>query len=440
MKKFRRCPLGLAVGLALLTVDIPFTGLLGQETGARSQGREPLRPFLGKGVGELQNNRGRSGIFGSPSLAPVGHTTRDVPTVPYLHFEAENLFLSESRAGTVSHLGVTKDGYLTHGEIRREEEASIPFGGPVSPDGTPGQIRGSFRIQQDGTLLNRLYILVDGELEPGQVIRYSRFGSSPLPGGPGGAEAHPTPLTVWYLGHCGSAVKVGSNLLVFDYLSERGTPPADPHAGGLEDGFIDPADLEGSRVFVFVTHAHSDHYDPGILDWAEVVEGIQYFFGWEAGSQPNHHYLVGPRATVAVDGLQVYTINSHHSGVPEVAYLVHVDGRWVYHNGDYRQDYIPDFEYLATLTEHLDLVFHVGLTDEKWQYTHQGYYLMEHFNPDAFLPMHFGGNEEEMALFPSVMAERGYDTPILLPGRRGDRWEIGGPLPESIRRWRRLRF
>ena len=236
----------------------------------------------------------------------------------------------------------------------------------------------------------------------------------------------PTPLTVWYLGHCGFAVRVGSKLLVFDYLSERGTPAADPAAGGLEDGTIQAADLEGLDVYVFVTHSHSDHYDPTILEWEEEVEGIDHFFGWKAGEDPDHHYMVGPRATANVNGIRIYTINSHHSGVPEVAYLVHVEDRWIYHNGDYRQDYIPDFEYLATLTDHMDLVFHAGLTNEEWQYTRQGHYLIEHFSPDAFFPIHNGGNEEEGLDFARVMADRGYDTFIPVPRRRGDRWEIGG--------------
>jgi L-ascorbate metabolism protein UlaG (beta-lactamase superfamily) len=274
-------------------------------------------------------------------------------------------------------------------------------------------------------LLFSTLALAAGGILPLQVPRERGFSTEMIPH-PAFAQEAPTPLTVWYLGHCGYAVRTGTKLLVFDYLSERGTPAADPRAGGLDDGIIEPADLDGHQVYVFVTHSHSDHWDPRILEWEPEVEDIEYVFGWAAGADPRHHYLVGPRATATLDDLEIYTINSHHSGVPEVAYLVHVDGHWVYHNGDYRQDYLPDFEYLGTLTHHMDLVFHVGLTDEQWQYTRQGYYLMEHFHPDAFFTMHFGGNEEEMADFPPVMADRGYDTNILVPGRRGDRWEIGG--------------
>jgi L-ascorbate metabolism protein UlaG (beta-lactamase superfamily) len=235
-------------------------------------------------------------------------------------------------------------------------------------------------------------------------------------------------LTVWYLGHCGFAVQVGTRLLVFDYQEEFGTLAVDEGAAGFADGQIEPKDLEGLQVHVFTTHSHSDHFDPVILSWEEEAEDITYFFGWEAGQNPLHHYMVGPRASAEVDGLQVYTINSHHSGVPEVAFLVHIEGAWIYHNGDYRQDYIPDFEYLATLTDHMDLVFHAGLHDEQWQYSHQVAYLLDHFLPDAFFPTHFGreSEKEKGDEFARVMAERGYETLIPVPERRGDRWHFGG--------------
>lgn len=53
-----------------------------------------------------------------------------------------------------------------------------------------------------------------------------------------------------------------------------------------------------------------------------------------AGDDSSHHYLVGPRAELKSGGLEIATINSHHSGVPEVAWLVKVDGIVLYHNGD----------------------------------------------------------------------------------------------------------
>ena len=244
-------------------------------------------------------------------------------------------------------------------------------------------------------------------------------------GTPGFQRSQPS-MTVWYLGHCGFAVQVGGKVLVFDYQEEYGTPNQNPEAGGLEDGTIEAEDLEGLEVYVFASHSHGDHYDPKILAWEEEVEDITYFFGWEAGTNPEHHYMMGPRETAAVGGIRVYTINSHHSGVPEVAFLVEVDGLWIYHNGDYRQDYIPDFRYLATLTDHMDLVFHGAVHEPGIQYTLQAEHLLKTFSPRAFFPTHYGGREDEMEEFARVMASRGHATPIPLPKERGDRWEFGG--------------
>ena len=177
---------------------------------------------------------------------------------------------------------------------------------------------------------------------------------------------------------------------------------------------------------MFTTHPHGDHFDPVILSWGESSEDIHYFFGWELEGASEHHLLAGPRATAHVSGVNIYTINSHHSGVPEVAYLVEVDGHWIYHNGDYLQDYLADFPYLGTLTDKLDLVFHAGVLDESAQITHQGRFLMEHFEPGVFFPMHYGDNELRGEAFSRAMAERGYDTTVPVPRMRGDHWSFGG--------------
>ena len=57
----------------------------------------------------------------------------------------------------------------------------------------------------------------------------------------------------------------------------------------------------------------------------QAVPDIAYFFGWKAAEDPSYHYLIGPRAELKSGGLDIVTINSHHSGGPEMAWLVKVE-------------------------------------------------------------------------------------------------------------------
>ena len=62
---------------------------------------------------------------------------------------------------------------------------------------------------------------------------------------------------IWYLGHCGWAVKTRSRVLIFDYW-EREAVRGDP---SLANGKVDPAELRDLDVYVFVSHSHGDHYE-----------------------------------------------------------------------------------------------------------------------------------------------------------------------------------
>ena len=97
-----------------------------------------------------------------------------------------------------------------------------------------------------------------------------------------------------------------------------------------------------------------------------------YLIGWDeqpeshcerfTGADADCHTMGGLRASAEVDDIQVYTIDSHHNDIPEVAYLVR-HGNWiVYHNGDYMADHVEDYAYLKTISDRIDLAFVAGLS------------------------------------------------------------------------------
>jgi L-ascorbate metabolism protein UlaG (beta-lactamase superfamily) len=238
------------------------------------------------------------------------------------------------------------------------------------------------------------------------------------------AEQSKPGVQVWSLGGNGWALRIGAKMLIFDYV-RRGNPnpPALGVTRNLERGYIDPDELRSLDVYVFVTHSHPDHFDREILGWHGQIDRITYFFGWQAGSDPEHHYLTSPRAHTQSGSLEVYTINSH-SDVPEVAYLVKVDGITVYHNGDYRGTYAADFEYLSTITQDIDIAFVIGWPYENHQHFQQAKLLAEIFDPTYMFAICQEGNDDKSREFVELLAEHGVETRVLYAEHRGEAFPL----------------
>jgi ankyrin repeat protein len=224
------------------------------------------------------------------------------------------------------------------------------------------------------------------------------------PGAAGKAVAGPGPAAakrvaageaaIWYLGHSGWAVKTRDHFLVFDYgRSNLGCPPDLP---ALCNGHVDPAELRGQRVTVFVTHEHADHFDPGVFRWRERLPGIRYVLGFRPDSAPPHLQMQ-PRETRTVDGMRVTAIRSNDTGV---GYVVEVDGLVLFHAGDHANrrrdltgDYTPEIEFIRAQGLRPDIAFlpisgcnfgdHVAVEiGADW--------TLRTLEPAMFLPMHGG--------------------------------------------------
>jgi hypothetical protein len=234
-------------------------------------------------------------------------------------------------------------------------------------------------------------------------------------------------IYLWSLGGNGWALRLGNRLLVFDYVeSTDPNLPAAREEQNLQRGYVNTEEIKDYEVFVFVTHSHPDHYDPVILEWKEHVDDITYFFGWQADDDPEHHYLIGPRAHTKSGGLQVFTINSHHAGVPEVAYLVKVDRITIYHNGDYMASFEEDFEYLKTISDHIDIAFVIGWPFINHQQFQQAILLSDLFYPEYLFASCREGDEEKCRQFADLFVEQGVEATVQYSEQRGDEFIISG--------------
>jgi len=229
---------------------------------------------------------------------------------------------------------------------------------------------------------------------------------------------------VWYLGHAGWAVKTRTRLLIFDYWQMQ-QPPSEPSLG---TGYVNAAELSDQRVIVFVTHSHGDHFDPAIFEWDPAITDITYVFGWRASDDPRHLCLTDDRARQSIDGIEVATINHSFDHIPEVAFLVWVDGLVIYHSGDHgsvgdelNPVFKDNIDYLANQVDGTDVAFLSVFGRRGGGIVNRGdLYTVEQLRPAFVFPMHRGRDPETYADWARAVVDSGVASTVLYASTRGE--------------------
>lgn len=222
---------------------------------------------------------------------------------------------------------------------------------------------------------------------------------------------------VRYLFHSGWAVQTRNHLLIFDY-TEPLPPPGRP---ALIPRLIEPAEIAAQNLTVFVSHAHSDHYDPDILKWRDAVKAIRYVWGWEGVGAGEDIHFGRERRVVEDRGLEILNIHHEGDGMPESSFLVRVDGLTIFHAGDHGSSrgmkdpvFGDNIRYLAGQDPELDLMFTPTFGGE--------IDAIRALKPKAVFPMHDGGREHQYAKFAQKVRSLGLDTQVGAAERRGARF------------------
>ena len=134
-------------------------------------------------------------------------------------------------------------------------------------------------------------------------------------------------MKVYYLHHSAVCAVFRESLLVFDYfMHEPGK--------GLDDGFVGEQDLrEAKRVYVFVSHAHPDHFNPLVYEWAAISGRITYIMD-ETVPRPESGQSVAAlqRGGTFDDGyIHVQAFGSTDTGG---SFLAACEGTSLFHAGD----------------------------------------------------------------------------------------------------------
>ena len=144
-------------------------------------------------------------------------------------------------------------------------------------------------------------------------------------------------MIVTFIHHSCFLVEVDDKVLIFDYFD------GDKLNGYTFYGKLPEYEAD-TKIYMFASHSHKDHYDMDILRLAEKYKNIQYIFSKDIRIAP--HFLkkhgidpsVRERVTFVtadkkykVDDLTIKTLRSTDAGV---AFYVETGGISMYHGGD----------------------------------------------------------------------------------------------------------
>ncbi len=160
----------------------------------------------------------------------------------------------------------------------------------------------------------------------------------------------------------------------------------------MANGRIIPHEIKDLDVFVFISHAHTDHFDKVILEWDKVIDNVTYIFCWKAFDHKKYICMDGNRDVKKIDDVEVSKINSKTE--PGGAFLANVDGLVIYHSGDISDKVNNDrgdMDYLAGKYDKVDLAFIEfggGMGSPRFSN-----HTIEKLQPRVMFPMHHKYNE-----------------------------------------------
>lgn len=144
-------------------------------------------------------------------------------------------------------------------------------------------------------------------------------------------------MQVIFIHHSCFLVEVDDKVLIFDYFD------GEKLNGYTFTGKI-PEYEPDTKIYMFASHSHKDHYDMDILRWAEKYTNIKYIFSKDIKISPNFlkkhgiDPMVREKVTFVssdkqykVDDLHIKTLRSTDAGV---AFYVESNGISLYHAGD----------------------------------------------------------------------------------------------------------
>lgn len=144
-------------------------------------------------------------------------------------------------------------------------------------------------------------------------------------------------MQVIFIHHSCFLVEIDDKVLIFDYFD------GDRVNGYHFTGKI-PTYEADTKIYMFASHSHQDHFDIDILRWDKQYPNIRYILSKDIRISPNflkkhgidpevrkRVLFVSPDSRYKLDGISIETFRSTDAGV---AYYVDVSGVSIFHAGD----------------------------------------------------------------------------------------------------------
>lgn len=132
-------------------------------------------------------------------------------------------------------------------------------------------------------------------------------------------------LKLTYYHNSGFSVQVGGTLLIFDYW--EGENQSLSPANRISETFLQAFE----QIFVFVSHAHPDHFDPVIYQWYKHGLPVSYIVSHDMPVGTRGSRLAPLQEKQLTQDIKVKAFGSTDLGV---SYLVTVYGMTIFHAGD----------------------------------------------------------------------------------------------------------
>ncbi len=218
---------------------------------------------------------------------------------------------------------------------------------------------------------------------------------------------------ITYIYHSCFSLKLGEKVLLFDYPGR-----------GVKRGSKEKlrSQIEGSELYVFVSHAHGDHFSPEVGEFSSEAEKTRFIISDDVRSarlsSGNSDKLVqvNPDRSYQVNDLHIKTFKSNDAGV---AFLIKHEGITIYYGGDLgkwnwpewsrekRKEHVNVFEEVTDILKKEDVDVAFSNMDERLSSWAGPVDFIEKVKPTYFVPMHTFGSEEWIG----DLVEKGWDAP-----------------------------